>query len=107
MCHSNNVVIYRVVFGPERMTYSVKESYYWSYLQLTKVYNVQHYYCGTYIQLYLDLSVWHIQLRNHTNEAIYNWLKCIMCHSNNVVIYRVVFGPERITYSVKESYYWS
>ena len=30
MCHSNNVVIYRVVFGPERMTYSVKESYYWS-----------------------------------------------------------------------------
>ena len=23
MCHSNNVVIYRVVFGPERMTYSV------------------------------------------------------------------------------------
>ena len=41
MCHSNNVVIYRVVFGP---------------------------------------SVWHIQLRNHTIEAIYNWLKCIMCH---------------------------
>ena len=40
MCHSNNVVIYRVVFGPERMTYSVKESFYWSYLQLTKVYNV-------------------------------------------------------------------
>ena len=26
-----------------------------------------------------------------------------MCHSNNVVIYTVVFGPERITYSVKES----
>ena len=40
-------------------------------------------------------------------EAIYNWLNCIMCHSNNVVIYRVVFGPERMTYSVKESYYWS
>ena len=48
MCHSNNVVIYRVVFGPERMTYSVKESYYWSYLQLTKLY-----ICTT-------LLLWHI-----------------------------------------------
>ena len=38
MYNSNNVVIYRVVFGP----------------------------------------VWHIQLRNHTIEAIYNWLKCII-----------------------------
>ena len=26
MCHSNNVVIYRVVFGPERMSYSAQES---------------------------------------------------------------------------------
>ena len=47
MCHSNNVVIYRVVFGPERMTYSVN----WimsidAQVQMTKLY-----ICATVIML--------------------------------------------------------